>query len=689
MTLGSCLAGYSGGMSAGLPTVGIFVAVGIIIGAVVSYAVRVSLIRSPVIKLDGWLYTCCVLSAFAFGNRLQGLMPEGGFPIDVAAAGWLSWMLILGSFFTWQDTTLLFQAIPSIAMFGLAGVYDTFRGVTFAFFGFLLCLATLFARAHRRSMLRQAADSGYFTRGLAPGTPTPSVETTPGLALKMEQGPWRWIAGPGWALASAFAVVLISLLGAPVIKESMKASGLSGFVKVQVPRSLQQKAIPPAAASAMTENPGGSVSIAQGQNNLTSDPIFEAKMDTNRYLRMATYDLYLLHRWDNNFHATQFEKTDDVNAESLGQMRVNVKPIDFEIRLRRPVLKSVPVPGFVMGWKGAPPVMDGPDGRSVITGMPENQTFKGRSQVIDDSARPPTEAVHDLPHVFQQTIAGSEGLSERTKELVRQVTAGAKNDYERAEAIRRAVADRIVYNIDADAVPSDKDPVDYVLFEKNEGYCDVYATCMTMLARAAGIPARYVIGYLPEAANVDAAGNYVVLDSDLHAWSELFFKDYGWVIFDATDGARAVPGHERGKANKAPPLLERAWVRAALDITMAVLALGGLALILRSMGMRQRSRTPRKDLEREYVHFTRLLERTGRTRREMSRTPDEFLALVRPRLGTAADAAAEINRRFVRLMFSPVGATEEDVVRMRADLRNLGQMLRNVPPPPKERTRRP
>jgi transglutaminase-like putative cysteine protease len=688
MTAGSCLAAYSGGMSILQPSISLFVIAGIVLGAITSYCVRMTLLRSPVIRLDGWLYTCGVACAFAFGAQLQGLMPENGFPVELIAAGWLSWMLIFGSFFTWQDSTLLFQAIPSIAMFGLVGCYDTFRGVTFAFFGFILCLATLFARAHRRSMLRQAADSGFFTRGLAPGTPTPSVETTPGLARRMEEGPWRWIAGPEWALASALAIVLVSILGAPVLKQSMQASGISGFVKLPVPRSVRQRISPP---PAMTEDFRGTVSIAQGPNtSLSKEPVFEIRMDAPRYLRATTYDTYRGRGWGSLIRRSQNLLNDDVNAQSLEVVK-GYQEIDFEITLRRP-MTTLPVPGIVTGWKNSPPVLSQPDGRSVVTSTRVDGPLRGRAAVVDvlppqslglvrnGSVPTPTDAVRDVAPVFAPTTVAN-GLTPRTLAFVEQTIAGAKTDYEKAERIRRAISQRIVYNLNAEAVPADQDPIDYTLFERPEAYCDVYASSMTMLARAAGIPARYVIGFLPDAQNMDRSGRYVVLESDLHAWSELFFKDYGWVVFDATDGARSVPGGERGQARNNQGLFERPWVRNTLDGLMVALFVAGGALVARSYLRKRRSHTPHADLEAEYLVFSNMLERIGRKRRESSRTPDEFFAEIKPSLGSAASVAEEINRRFVRLMYSNGGATSEDVARMRADLRNLSRMLQKPPQP--------
>jgi hypothetical protein len=59
---------------------------------------------------------------------------------------------------------------------------------------------------------------------------------------------------------------------------------------------------------------------------------------------------------------------------------------------------------------------------------------------------------------------------------------------------------------------------------------------MVVLARAAGLPARLVVGY---AGGAYDAGNdrYTVTAADAHSWVELFFPGCGWVEFEPT-GAR-------------------------------------------------------------------------------------------------------------------------------------------------------
>jgi hypothetical protein len=66
-----------------------------------------------------------------------------------------------------------------------------------------------------------------------------------------------------------------------------------------------------------------------------------------------------------------------------------------------------------------------------------------------------------------------------------------------------------------------------------EGFCEQYATTMTMLMRLDGYPARYVHGYL--SGPVDPANNSQQLSSvQKHAWVEVYFPDFGWIPFDPT-----------------------------------------------------------------------------------------------------------------------------------------------------------
>jgi len=78
--------------------------------------------------------------------------------------------------------------------------------------------------------------------------------------------------------------------------------------------------------------------------------------------------------------------------------------------------------------------------------------------------------------------------------------------------------------------------VDEFLFETREGFCEHYASALTFLLRAAGLPARVVMGYQGGELN-GLGGYYIIRQSDAHAWTEVWLEDEGWT---RVDGVAAV-----------------------------------------------------------------------------------------------------------------------------------------------------
>ncbi len=90
-----------------------------------------------------------------------------------------------------------------------------------------------------------------------------------------------------------------------------------------------------------------------------------------------------------------------------------------------------------------------------------------------------------------------------------------------AHALSHRVAEAITYRPGAtDAATSASEAV-----ERGEGVCQDHAHVLIALAKALGMPARYVSGYLL----ADSDG---VAHEAAHAWAEVYVKDLGWVGFD-------------------------------------------------------------------------------------------------------------------------------------------------------------
>lgn len=75
--------------------------------------------------------------------------------------------------------------------------------------------------------------------------------------------------------------------------------------------------------------------------------------------------------------------------------------------------------------------------------------------------------------------------------------------------------------------------IDDFLFGTRAGFCEHYASSFTYLMRAAGVPARVVVGYQGGQLGRDGK-SWEVRQMDAHAWSEIWVQGRGWVRVDPT-----------------------------------------------------------------------------------------------------------------------------------------------------------
>jgi transglutaminase-like putative cysteine protease len=77
------------------------------------------------------------------------------------------------------------------------------------------------------------------------------------------------------------------------------------------------------------------------------------------------------------------------------------------------------------------------------------------------------------------------------------------------------------------------EPLEDFLFDKRRGFCEHYAATFTILMRAAGVPARFIVGY--QGGEYNSVGKYLqVRQSEAHAWAEVWLEEDGWVRIDPT-----------------------------------------------------------------------------------------------------------------------------------------------------------
>lgn len=653
------MATYSVGMSLLRPQLSWFFVIAIGLGMMTSFAIQRKFAKHKWIEIGGFLYFLLAMVAVFYSRQLNVLLPEEGFAErELTVASVLAWMILLGSWVSWKDSTLLFQAVPSIALFGLVGAFNTFKGSTVAFFVFLLCLATLFARAHARSMMKQALDSGYMR-----------LDT-------IRQGPWRWMAGPEWALASAAIVILISVFGAPILQESVK--GVSGLVRIPMPNLRQNRNTQPVSAPGALNTPQNSVPIGTGPLALRENVVFKAKLDAPRYLRTGSYSTYQRGFWSK----VQVDQTlvRQVYEDSLSQRTEliqgkNYQRVPFSIAFEGMPLANLPAPGEFVQVNGRESAQVQLDGGVAFERPPAlNSVFRGESAVLRPGATP--KNVPEMLPDFTYRYVVTNGFPNRILELSEEVTANADTDYEKALAIKREIERRSKYNLKAERAPAQVDPVENFLFgEKREGYCDLFASAMVMMARWQGIPARYVRGYYP--LNPEENGWYPVTESCAHAWAELYFEDFGWVVFDPTEGAEEVPGGGRGESNDPTPWYQRPWVAKGLNGVIGFSILAAIVVGLRSM-RRERSLLDWNEVElaRNYERFTAVLQKASGQPRRPSQTTTEYLNAVASKLGSAEAEARQVNDLFVAALYAPPKADRPLPEELREPVQRLKKSFR-------------
>lgn len=74
------------------------------------------------------------------------------------------------------------------------------------------------------------------------------------------------------------------------------------------------------------------------------------------------------------------------------------------------------------------------------------------------------------------------------------------------------------------------------LFKTHVGYCTYYAGASLFLLRSVGIPARFTTGFATIDRSDKNKGWYWFYASQAHAWTQVYFPEYGWLDFDMTIG---------------------------------------------------------------------------------------------------------------------------------------------------------
>jgi transglutaminase-like putative cysteine protease len=143
--------------------------------------------------------------------------------------------------------------------------------------------------------------------------------------------------------------------------------------------------------------------------------------------------------------------------------------------------------------------------------------------------KPPTRAQR------RRMLDVPKDLDPRILQLAAAIFAGCDTTSERIDAVISHFRTNYTYSLGLD-VPADRDKLTSFLLEKSTGYCEYFGSGAAILLRLAGVPTRYVTGFLVTYQD-DQSELWVARNMDAHAWAEAWDQERNqWTTVEATVG---------------------------------------------------------------------------------------------------------------------------------------------------------
>lgn len=226
------------------------------------------------------------------------------------------------------------------------------------------------------------------------------------------------------------------------------------------------------------------------------------------------------------------------------------------------------------------------DATGAVT-LPQTGNYEVRSvPLVSDPARLRRAAAAAAPRYLQLPST----TTDRVRALAVELTASAPTAHDKVLAVERWLDDHNTYRLDSPVPRPGEDAVDRFLFVDHEGFCEQFAAAETVLLRAAGVPARFVVGLAYGEPN--PRGGRLFRERMLHAWVEVPYEGLGWAASDPTASAAQSLGRSSLRTRAATRLA--GLLRAVDRLPGGRIAVAGLLLALVVMTVLVRGWRPRR-----------------------------------------------------------------------------------------------
>lgn len=355
------------------------------------------------------------------------------------------------------------------------------------------------------------------------------------------------------------------------------------------------------------------------------------------YWRSTTYDIYSGLGWNSEHNEiVAYHPGEQVFAEPPPFQRKVQQEVELVNELGGLVFATGAVANmdhdFRVAWRGPGDAF----GAETTTKIYRAESYV--PQVTKEQLRSAGASYPDW--VTTRYLALPNGLPLRVRTLALDLTVKELNPYDRARAIE-AYLRQFPYTLDnLPPPPSQRDVVDYFLFDLKRGYCDYFASAMVVLSRAAGVPARLVVGYAPGKFEANSA-RYIITGEDAHSWVEVYFPRYGWIEFEPTSNRESVddPNFVAEESKDIDETDAKSPSSSKIDWGLWLMVSGGLVAAVIAIGQLVGAETrklhqlaPSSAIAHIYARLDRHAGRIGIAARAYD-TPNEFASRLTARIG--------------------------------------------------------
>jgi len=588
-----------------------------------------------------------------------------------------------------------FSLAASLTLVALAGTATT--GLSFGFvLALYLGIAAWASAGLQRSSARQRAEAlSPITALIAAPDAGRAADSAPGAALRTAATALGLLVAAGLVFSVLPTPARARLAGLPFSPLPGAALPDAGVVNPALPFAGLQ-----AGGDSVGSEATGYFGFAEYMDLRTAghpsdDPVLRVRVDRPRLLRGIVFDTYDGRSWQRSSAQPEALTGPPVElAEPLGDLAQRRQvTTTVELLADTPNLYFAPADALRVWSAGSVAQWD--DG-TLTTGATHGAgTVYSVVSQIDvtpverlRAATPARDHLSDTDRARYLQLPPA--LPQRVRDLAEDLTVGIDTPYGRAEAVQAWLGEHVEYALGEPPPPGGADVVDHLLFTSRRGWCEPIATSMTVLLRAAGVPARVATGFQP-GTRQPITGWWTVRASEAHAWSEVWVPGHGWVAFDPT-GAVPLALDPDPPAPRPPLFAALAWLRArvpALDadpLAVALLAvaaalggaaLGGAALALRpALRLRALARLGRRPPATPFARLLRLLAQRGLPA-EPWRTPREVAAAARlARADLPPDALSTLVQEEEARRYAPTTHSCELAAHAEHALRELADTLR-------------